>query len=97
VTAVKRSCLSCPNALSTHHAKQIGKLCSNYATGLVETPKQPRDTSYGHAIPLRSLLYCDSGAIIYDERTDEVLGIATVGDWAVELAWQDAAARAVRD
>jgi hypothetical protein len=47
--------------------------------------------------PAATSAYCDSGAIIYDARTDEVLGIATVGDWAVELAWQDAAARAVRD
>jgi hypothetical protein len=35
--------------------------------------------------------YCESGAVVFDESTGEILGHGILGDWAVEFAWQDAA------
>lgn len=45
--------------------------------------------NYPHA----SSAYTRDGAMIYDTVSKEVLGRAPAGDWAVERAWQDAAAR----
>lgn len=43
--------------------------------------------------PSATSAYCTDGAMIYDDLSGEVLGIAAAGDWAVEVAWQDAASR----
>ena len=44
--------------------------------------------------PTATSAYCGSGAVVYDDVTGKMLGSATTGDWAVEMAWQDAATRA---
>ncbi|WP_143134451.1 MULTISPECIES: hypothetical protein [Burkholderia] len=43
--------------------------------------------------PMATSAYVESGAVIYDDTTGNQLGMATSGDWAVEIAWQDAAQR----
>ncbi|CAJ6634516.1 Uncharacterised protein [Burkholderia pseudomallei] len=42
--------------------------------------------------PAAQSAYSEDGAIVFDPETGEQLGKATLGDWAVEMAWQDAAA-----
>jgi hypothetical protein len=44
--------------------------------------------------PTATSAYCGSGAVVYDDVTGKMPGTATTGDWAVEMAWQDAATRA---
>ncbi len=41
--------------------------------------------------PLAQAAYVESGAIVFDEVTGKTLGRSSIGDWAVEFAWQDAA------
>jgi hypothetical protein len=40
--------------------------------------------------------YCESRAVVYDDVTGKVPGIAMTGGEAVEMAWQDAATRAAQ-
>lgn len=35
--------------------------------------------------------YTADGAIVYDDASEQILGRAADGDWAVEFAWIDAA------
>ncbi|MPV56133.1 hypothetical protein GD416_06705 [Burkholderia sp. BE24] len=51
-----------------------------------------RDTS-----PMATSTYDEHDAIVYDEATGDLLGTANEGDWADEMAWQDAARRVMRD
>jgi len=42
--------------------------------------------------PAATSAYVQHGAIVYDDSTAQVLGRASCGDWAVDIAWLDAAA-----
>lgn len=56
----------------------------------VEKEQFARD-AFRQQFPLATSSYTLEGAVVYDEKTKLLLGSASEGDWAVELAWQDAA------